>query len=195
MNTNPFYLTYYPSGVELIQGEKMPVKPLYCDHVKHSHYYWQARRYERLTKNYEAALERAKAEAVTVVNEEKAVSLIAHGQTILDVAKAKAHYCKIGEVYGPFTSGYEIRENTDFSYEYETVAILSDTQQEKEESQEERLKRVLRDRHKAIKGAEKDAYLNSLPVERKEFLELKQMVIDLQRELKKAKEQFTITRK
>ena len=104
----PWHAYSTPEGIKLIEGDKMPPEPTYGK--------WHYDDRENLQKAlaYDKALQAAKASAVPIQNEIVAVSLIAHGQTILDLEKAKAHYCKPGTIYGPFTVGYRIEKQCQY---------------------------------------------------------------------------------
>lgn len=136
------YFWATPSGpINLIKAEDMPVQPHYgiCETEPRPECFNKSNCLcAEKWKPYRESLQRAKESSVPIQNEIVAVSLIAHGQTILDLEKAKAHYCKLGEVYGPFTVEYRIEEV--FSHctvgekHYVKVAILYDDTPEKEES-------------------------------------------------------------
>ena len=180
MNTNPFYLHVSPSGsIGLIQGEKILKHPNDRVFVERAEQYitvrvdseivrsidaraddyaWSnaenhAHRLKvKLLAEYEAALERAKAEAVPVADQDKEKALDMMWRNDPDMHNPisfgdwQHSILKPGSIYGPFTSGYEVKsvlvleKNTpgvSRIRHYEKRAILSETQQEKEESQDE----------------------------------------------------------
>lgn len=165
-----FYLHTTPSGIQLIEGDKMPVKPVdICgpsevascyDRLCHE---GRSKTYCFKRYHYEQEIERAKASGIPVKDQERAVSLIAHGKTILDIEKAKAHYCKPGEVYGPFDIGYRLKYDspcvpknkcvkpgacgeTCEALQLVAILLLESKLQEKEEQElREQIAQILRD--------------------------------------------------
>lgn len=97
--TTTFYLCVLEGQIRLIPGDKMPVKP--------DKYSYNFEAYNLVYREYESSIQTAIKESVLCADQEKAVKRIAHGQTILELEKAKAHYCKEGEVYGPFEAEYK----------------------------------------------------------------------------------------
>lgn len=108
----PWYAYSTPEGIKLIEGDKMPVMPVYSDIVRHTHYYWQVNEYKRLLQKYEAALQAAKASSVLVQDQHKARTIIMGFITERNPKwPEQVLEIKPDTIYGPFTVGYRIEEH------------------------------------------------------------------------------------
>jgi hypothetical protein len=164
MTNNQFYLHSSPSGIKLIEGDKMPVHPK--DHPRfksgmdqyseplETNGFWQ-----KGIKDYEAAIQSAKASSIPIQDQDAAWRLIfpdvkeAYNFKVdsegLSYRIGNQHYSrsiKKDHIYGPFSVGYEIRKkclytgtcpDCNLGSLCKTVAILYDDTPEKEESREE----------------------------------------------------------
>jgi hypothetical protein len=114
MTNNQFYLHSSPSGIKLIEGDKMQVRqerPGNLCRVTCGQWLCQCHLYADQCQEYESAIQRAKEQAVTVADQEKAKDQIAklrieHGS---DGKAWDSLYGKEGTIYGPFSLRYEIQ--------------------------------------------------------------------------------------
>lgn len=110
------YLYSSPSGIELIEGDKMPVRPVKPPDEIPTHagtlcIGGDVFGYDKAMKKYEAALQAAKASGIPVEDQERGEDMIImtfdpRGSTNKPDPKIKP-----GEIYGPFDISYEIVYN------------------------------------------------------------------------------------
>jgi hypothetical protein len=119
MTNNQFYLHSSPSGIKLIEGDKMPVRqerPGNLCRVTCGQWLCQCHLYADQCQEYESAIQRAKEQAVTVADREKAKKII---ERLLYEKRKELTFQDISSldvmhnvVYGPFSLRYEIRYKT-----------------------------------------------------------------------------------
>jgi hypothetical protein len=121
---NQFYLHSSPSGIKLIEGDKMPVKPVICTLATKCIYPDKVScKCYKERDEYEAALQRAKDEAVNVADQDAACRVIYPEDKLARNFKIDEIGClsyqsgndhcqrpyKFDTIYGPFSLRYEMK--------------------------------------------------------------------------------------